>query len=165
MLYAKSLTQAVIATLFVALLTACSSIPDNTIRVDTGTLSIQNEPAIAQHLYQHYQDWRGTPYAWGGMSRRGVDCSGFVYLTLRDQFGAYLPRTTAKQVQTGYHVDKDELEAGDLVFFKTSSKVRHVGIYVKNGTFLHASTSQGVIISSLDNVYWKKHYWHGRRIR
>nr|WP_082856399.1 NlpC/P60 family protein [Marinomonas atlantica] len=153
------------AMFFAVWLTACSSIPDNSIQVNTGTLSTQNEPAIAQHLYKHYQDWRDTPYAWGGMSRRGVDCSGFVYLALRDQFGTYLPRTTDKQVQTGYHVDEDELQAGDLVFFKTSSKARHVGIYIENGKFLHASTSRGVIISRLDNVYWKKHYWHGRRIR
>ncbi|WP_417552971.1 NlpC/P60 family protein [Marinomonas fungiae] len=156
----------ILATLLLAItLTACSSIPSNTISIHSGNLSSAEESTITQHLYRQYQDWRGTPYAYGGMSKRGVDCSGFVYLTLRDQFGAYLPRTTEKQVQTGYHIDEDELAAGDLVFFKTGSKVRHVGIYMEDGKFLHASTSRGVIISSLDNVYWKEHYWHARRIR
>lgn len=151
--------------LLASLMVGCSSIPDHRISIDTGNLSSTNESSITQHLYRQYQDWRGTPYAWGGMSKRGVDCSGFVYLTLRDQFGTYVPRTTAQQVQTGHHIDDDELAAGDLVFFKTGSKVRHVGIYMENGKFLHASTSRGVIISRLDNVYWKEHYWHARRIR
>lgn len=162
---AKHFIRILVTLSFAITLTACSSIPDNNISVNSGNLSHSEEFTITQQLYRQYQDWRGTPYAWGGMSKRGVDCSGFVYLTLRDQFGAYVPRTTAQQVQTGYHIDEEELAAGDLVFFKTSSKVRHVGIYMENGKFLHASTSRGVMISRLDNVYWKKHYWHARRIR
>ncbi|WP_062668005.1 C40 family peptidase, partial [Grimontia celer] len=119
MLDAKTLTRPLLTCLLAGLLTACSSIPDHRISIHTGNLSHCSESVITQQRYRQYQDWRGTPYAWGGMSKRGVDCSGFVHLTLRDQFGAYVPRTTAQQVLTGYHIDDDDLEAGDLVFFKT----------------------------------------------
>lgn len=161
-------TSALLLTLAVTL-SGCSTLfqsaPEQAITIDSGTLSSSSEKRISQYLYQQYQTWRGTPYAWGGLSKRGVDCSGFVYLTLRDQFGTYVPRTTKQQAQAGYYVDEDDLEAGDLVFFKTSYKVRHVGIYLNHGKFLHASTSSGVIISRLDNPYWQEHYWHGRRIK
>lgn len=165
MLTINSLSRMLATGLLALSLVACSSIPDSRITIDNSTLSTTSESLIAQQLYNQYQDWRGTPYAWGGLSKRGVDCSGFVYVTMRDQFATYLPRTTEQQTQTGYHIDEDELAAGDLVFFKTGSKVRHVGIYMEDGKFLHASTSRGVMISRLDNVYWKQHYWHARRIR
>lgn len=165
MLNLKLVTRGLLSLLLATLLTACSSIPNNNIHINSGNLTTTSESHIAQQLYQQYQEWHGTPYAWGGMSKRGVDCSGFVYVTLREQFGTQIPRTTAQQVQTGNYISDSELAAGDLVFFKTGSKARHVGIYVEDGKFLHASTSHGVIISRLDNVYWKKHYWHARRIR
>jgi probable lipoprotein NlpC len=64
----------------------------------------------------------------------------------------------------GANVDKNQLRAGDLVFFKTGRTDRHVGVYLENGTFLHASTSQGVIISKLDENYWKSAYWKAKRL-
>lgn len=102
--------------------------------------------------------WRGTPYRYGGMSRRGVDCSGFVVVTMRDKFDLQLPRDTREQSKIGTRIDKDELLPGDLVFFKTGSGESglHVGIYDTNNEFIHASTSRGVMRSSLDNVYWRK---------
>lgn len=106
----------------------------------------------------------GTPYRLGGTNRRGVDCSGLVYRVYRDLYGLQLPRTTEAQVDLGYKVSADELQTADLVFFKTGWATRHVGIYIGQGRFLHASTSRGVMISSLDNPYWQRHYWTSRRL-
>lgn len=72
-------------------------------------------------LNDQLQSWRGTPYRYGGMSRRGVDCSGFVVVTMRDKFDLQLPRDTREQSKIGTRIDKDELLPGDLVFFKTGS--------------------------------------------
>ena len=120
---------------------------------------------IAQ-LNEQLSRWRGTPYRYGGLSRGGVDCSGFVYLTFRDKFDMQLPRSTIDQTDLGTRISKDELLPGDLVFFKTGSGENglHVGIYDTDNNFIHASTSQGVIRSSLDNVYWRKVFWQARRI-
>lgn len=120
---------------------------------------------IAQ-LNEQLGQWRGTPYRYGGMSRGGIDCSGFVYMTFRDRFDLQLPRTTEAQTDIGTRIDKDELLPGDLVFFKTGGGENglHVGIYDTDNQFIHASTSQGVIRSSLNNVYWKKVFWQARRI-
>jgi len=118
-----------------------------------------NSDTVTQLLYQQHNDWRGTPYRLGGSSKRGIDCSAFTQVTYRQQFGLPLPRTTEQQAEYGQQVSRSEMVSGDLVLFKTGFSVRHVGIYVGNGQFLHASTSRGVMISRLDNPYWKKHYW------
>lgn len=120
---------------------------------------------IAQ-LNDQLSQWHGTPYRYGGMNRNGIDCSGFVYLTFRDRFALQLPRTTKAQTDIGTRIDKEELLPGDLVFFKTGGGENglHVGIYDSDNQFIHASTSRGVIRSSLDNVYWRKVFWQARRI-
>ena len=117
-------------------------------------------------LNDQLQSGRGSPYRYGGMSRHGVDCSGFVLVTMRDRFELQLPRETRDQAQIGTQIDKEELLPGDLVFFKTGSGQNglHVGIYDTNNQFIHASTSKGVMRSSLDNVYWQKNFWQARRI-
>ena len=118
------------------------------------------------NLNEQLRNWRGAPYRYGGMSPRGVDCSGFVLLTFRDKFALQLPRETREQAEIGTKIDKSELLPGDLVFFKTGSGESglHVGIYDTDTQFIHASTSQGVTRSSLDNVYWHKKFWQARRI-
>jgi probable lipoprotein NlpC len=108
--------------------------------------------------------WRGVPYRLGGSSEAGVDCSAFVQITFRSKLGVDLPRTTEELAREGERVDRSELQAGDLVFFKTGFRQRHVGIYMGGKRFLHASTSRGVMTSSLNNVYWKERYWKARRI-
>ncbi|MBJ7221090.1 MULTISPECIES: C40 family peptidase [unclassified Brenneria] len=121
---------------------------------------------VVAELHDQLSQWYRTPYRYGGLDRNGIDCSGFVYLTFRDRFGLQLPRTTEDQTELGERVDRDNLLPGDLVFFKTGSGGNglHVGIYDKDDQFIHASTSQGVIRSSLENVYWKRAYWQARRI-
>lgn len=121
---------------------------------------------VIARLNEQLGKWRGTPYRYGGLGRGGIDCSGFVYLTFRDRFNLQLPRTTLGQTKTGTRIGKKELLPGDLVFFKTGSGENglHVGIYDTDNQFIHASTSQGVIRSSLNNLYWKKVFWQARRI-
>lgn len=147
--------------LVILLLAGCSS---HRAPPPNGRLS-DSITVIAQ-LNEQLNHWRGTPYQYGGLSRGGVDCSGFVYLTFRDQFAMQLPRSTVDQTDIGTRIDKSDLLPGDLVFFKTGSGENglHVGIYDTDNTFIHASTSQGVIRSSLDNVYWRKVFWQARRI-
>jgi len=81
-----------------------------------------------------------------------------------DAFGLKLPRTTKKQALTGSSIAKNKLQAGDMILFKTGWNVRHIGIIITNGKFIHASTSRGVEISSVQNPYWKSKYWQSRRL-
>lgn len=122
------------------------------------------ERKFVQKLHNQYRQWKGTPYRLGGLSKNGVDCSGFVYLTYRSLTDITLPRTTRQQVKLGRPVDPRHLRAGDLVFFKTGWSTRHVGIYIENGSFLHASTKKGVIISKLSEHYWQDAFWIAKRL-
>ena len=124
-----------------------------------------NAVAVNIQLQDQYRQWRGVPYRLGGMSRQGVDCSGFTTLTYLTRFGIRIPRTVKEQVQVGGSIKKNRLQGGDLLFFKTGYWARHVGIYFGGGKFLHASLSKGVIISSLESGYWRRKYWTARRLR
>ncbi len=124
----------------------------------------ENQSWIMKSLLAHYQKWRGARYELGGLSKSGVDCSGFVYMTFLRRFNLELPRTTLNQIRAGVKIAKSDLQTGDLVFFKTKPSVRHVGIYLDNDKFMHASSSRGVMISSLQNSYWKKRYWFSKHI-
>jgi len=119
---------------------------------------------VLHRLYAQYHYWRGVRYKYGGYSRHGVDCSGFTKITFKKQFDIYLERTTEGQAKQGVPISKRHLIAGDLVFFNTGWSSHHVGIYLKHDKFLNASSSKGVTISNLKNVYWRKHYWKSRRI-
>lgn len=143
--------------IFCLLLTGCASSPDS---------SLGQSKQVSQHLNYQLKQWKGTPYAYGGTSQKGIDCSGFVQRTFNEKFNISLPRMTSQQAQVGEKVSKNELKAGDLVFFKTGrgGNGLHVGIYDKENTFIHASTSQGVTRSFLSNQYWQKHYWQARRL-
>ena len=115
-------------------------------------------------IYAEYRQWKGAPYQYGGLTKDGVDCSGFVLQTYKKLFQIRLPRSTKDQVKTGKRVYINQLHAGDLVFFKTGWNVRHVGIYLEKGKFAHASSSKGVVISNIHTRYWKKKYWQARRL-
>jgi len=119
---------------------------------------------IIQILYQQVRDWNGVPYKYGGLSKRGIDCSGFVLKTFQSKFNINLPRNTDRQSRKGDPVLRSDLKAGDLVFFRLGYNLRHVGIYLENDRFAHASTSKGVTLSSLKNSYWSKRYWKARRV-
>ena len=112
------------------------------------------------------ESWMGCPYLFGGTTRNGIDCSALVWQIFKQAFQIDLPRSTQKQFKKGVYVRSSALIAGDLVFFKNQrgAGVDHVGIYVGNGEFLHASTTKGVIISSLDEDYYQRRYAGARRI-
>ncbi len=99
---------------------------------------------VVANLNEQLRSWRGAPYRYGGMTPRGVDCSGFVVRTFRDKFALQLPRETREQAEIGTRIDKRDLLPGDLVFFKTGSGESglHVGIYDTDNQFIHASTSR-----------------------
>jgi len=115
-------------------------------------------------LSKEYAKWDGTPYKYGGTTLKGVDCSSLMQIIYKDAFGLRIPRTTKHQAKIGYQVNKNSSREGDLVFFKTGWNTRHSGIIVEKGKFIHSSSKYGVIISSLNNPYWKSKYWQTRRI-
>lgn len=127
-------------------------------------VSLDNSKWVKARLYAQLKEWRGVRYREGGLSKRGVDCSGFVQLTFRSRLGVRVPRSTELLEDAGRQIRVRDLRAGDLVFFKTGLFKHHVGIYIENGKFIHASTSKGVTLSSLNNVYWSQHYWKSVRL-
>ncbi|AIQ26867.1 MULTISPECIES: C40 family peptidase [Paenibacillus] len=106
----------------------------------------------------------GTKYVSGGVSTNGFDCSGFTMYVF-DKIGINLPHQSGSQYEMGTAVSRDEMRPGDLVFFNTSGKgISHVGIYVGDGEFAHASSSRGVTISSLSDSYYVNRYVGAKRI-
>jgi lipoprotein Spr len=117
-------------------------------------------------LIQASTSWMGCAYLFGGSSRNGIDCSGLVQQIFKQVFQIDLPRSTQQQYKKGIYVRRSALLAGDLVFFKNQrgAGIDHVGIYLGEGEFLHASTTEGVIISRLDEAYYRSRYAGARRI-
>lgn len=156
---------------FAALLSGCSSHP--TLQGSTSAPAMDdlaNASRVKATLYAQYDEWKAVKYKSGGLSKNGVDCSGFVYLTYDERFDIKLPRSTDEQINIGPEVPQNKLVPGDLVFFKTGKadktgkSQRHVGIYIEDRKFMHASTEKGVMISSLDDQYWSRTYWKSIRV-
>ena len=101
-------------------------------------------------LYNFIEEWTGAPYRFGGMGKDGIDCSGLVFLLQLQVYDTPVPRTCATQVNVIKRKYEEELKEGDLVFFDFDGKqFSHVGVYLQNGYFVHASTRKGVIIVRL----------------
>ncbi len=113
------------------------------------------EDGIRQRLLTAYDAWKGTPYRFGGESRHGIDCSAFVQQVYRQAFAIELPRTTKAQLRSGIGVHARWPQAGDLLFFQPRRGPRHVGIYLGDGRFIHASTSRGVTQARLADRHWR----------
>src|SRR5262249_22605380 len=137
--------------LLFSMLAACSHLQDrNAGRVTYlpgPRVDLSDSEKVKKSLHQQYSQWKGTKYQIGGSSRSGIDCSGFVHVTYKTQFGIVLPRSTDAQAEVGRSIPRSEIRTGDLVFFKTGITLRHVGLYLEHGQFLHASTQHGVMIS------------------
>jgi probable lipoprotein NlpC len=113
--------------------------------------------------------WSSARYRHGGMSVKGIDCSGFTYKVFRNALNYTLPRTSRAQALIGEEIDKENLEFGDLLFFYSKSKgkrkrVNHVGIYIGDGNFVHSYKRHGVGMNSLDNSYYAKHFAFAKRV-
>ena len=110
------------------------------------------------------EEWLGTPYVYGGTSRSGTDCSGFVRNVFKE-IDIRLPRTSQEQSDQGTSVGTANIQPGDLLFFNTTGNgVSHVGIAIGDRKFIHASTSRGVIVSSLEEKYYDEHFLFAKRV-
>lgn len=113
-------------------------------------------------LIREVSTWIGTPYVFGGITRKGADCSGFALSVYQKIYGLQLPRTTQGMAQLARKVSRRNLREGHLVFFRTEPRrISHVGIYLGQGYFVHASSSKGVIVSHLDEPYYARTFAHG----
>lgn len=115
-------------------------------------------------IYDFYGEWEGTPYQMGGMDKRGIDCSGLSKMLYSEIYSINLPRTTKEQIKIGESIGNSGKNTGDLVFFRTGPNVLHVGVYLENDNFIHASTKKGVMISNLNEKYWVDNFIEIRRV-
>jgi lipoprotein Spr len=115
-------------------------------------------------LYQYIDQWYGTPYCLGGTTKGCIDCSAFVQSFFSAVFDTNLPRTARDQYKVAQKISSTELLQGDLLFFNTRGGVSHVGIYLQNNKFVHASTSGGVTISDMFDPYYSRHFIGAGRI-
>lgn len=119
-------------------------------------------------LYKFIEEWYGTRYRMGGTSKSGIDCSAFVQHLYQYVFNQPLLRTAGMQFESSTQIIKNmsDLREGDLVFFKiNSSRITHVGVYLKNNFFVHSASSKGVSIANLQNDYWQKYFAGGGRVQ
>ncbi|PIE50621.1 MAG: glycoside hydrolase [Flavobacteriales bacterium] len=150
-----------ISVLFILiLLTSCST---------RRSASSYKSNSLIHKVVRTAEQYKGAPYRFGGHSKRGMDCSGLIYQSFL-QHQISFPRISHQQAKKGKKINKRNIRKGDLVFFATSKsgKVSHVGLvhHIKKGEvfFIHASSSKGVIVSSLNNPYWKRKYLFARRV-
>lgn len=109
-------------------------------------------------MFEFIDDWYGTPYRLGGTTKKGVDCSAFSQFLFTSVYGLSIPRTAREQYNLTNRISRTELKEGDLIFFNTRGGVSHVGVYLQNNRFVHASTSGGVMISDIFDEYWVKRF-------
>ena len=115
-------------------------------------------------LYKVIEKWYGTPYKYGGCSTSGIDCSCFVKSVYSEVYGVELNRVAADITKNVTLIERSQLREGDVVFFSNNkSAISHVGIYLKDGMFAHASSSKGVTISKLSEKYWDTRYYAAGR--
>ena len=131
----------------------------------SGTSSEIRTVKLQNALLKSFENWKGTKYAFGGDSNRGIDCSTLTRRVYREVYGYELPRKTDQQIKIGSHISKENLKPGDIVFFRPDEKNNHTAVYLGDTLFINASTSKGVVISTLENTYWNKYFKYGVRVR
>lgn len=120
-------------------------------------LDIEVEQIMNLNLFKVLDEWMGTRYRLGGATKDGIDCSALMQILFTSLYGISIPRTAREQYDFSRKISRTELKEGDLVFFNTIGGVSHVGMYLQNNKFIHASTS-GVTISDLYDEYWMKKF-------
>lgn len=129
----------------------------------------KNEPTLADKIVWTAVTYKGTPYKFGGTTKSGMDCSGLIFTSFKKR-GVEIPRVSYAMATQGKKVSLANVQRGDLLFFKTSKTqngINHVGLVTStNGEikFIHASSSKGVIVSSLNNRYWNDAYVKAKRV-
>ena len=117
-------------------------------------------------LFELISEWLGTDYCYGGDTKNGVDCSGFVNVLYKKVYNTELEGSSKDIYKNVKPLKKSQLHEGDMVFFKIRKKrVSHVGVYIGNNKFVHASVHEGVTISDLDEPYYKKYFYKGGRVK
>ena len=127
-------------------------------------LDVDVEAVTNLILFKEIEKWIGTRYRYGGATKKGIDCSAYTGTVVHHVYGLVLPRTARNQYADCIKLDKEQLQQGDLVFFNTRGGISHVGFYLGNGYFTHASTSVGVTISNLSETYWSRKFVRGGRL-
>lgn len=115
-------------------------------------------------LYNFIDEWMETRYQYGGTSKKGIDCSGLSGQLMRSVFTIDLPRSAREQYNISSRIGKEAMQEGDLVFFNISRGISHVGVYLGDNYFVHASLNNGVIISNLEEPYYTKHFVGAGRV-
>jgi lipoprotein Spr len=116
-------------------------------------------------MFEFIDDWYGTPYRLGGTTKKGVDCSAFTQFLFTSVYGVSIPRTAREQYNLTNRISRTAIKEGDLIFFKTGDGVSHVGVYLQNNKFVHASTSGGVMISNIFDEYWARKFVGAGRLK
>lgn len=124
-----------------------------------------SENELQRKLLKSYANWKGTKYQLGGDSKEGIDCSGLTRRIYREVYGIELPRRTYEQVKIGSRIERQNLKPGDIVYFKPEGTGSHTAVYLGETLFINASTAKGVVISTLENIYWNKYFEFGIRTR
>ena len=132
--------------------------------LSSGTSEEIDRVILENALLKSFNNWKGTRYQWGGDSKNGIDCSALTRRIYRDVFGYELPRVSTDQVKVGRKVSISNLKAGDILFFRPEGRTNHTAVYLGNSLFLNASSSQGVILSSLESKYWGRYFQYGVRV-
>ena len=161
----------IIALLALLTLSSCGSSRKTTKKVDTYSSRTANQASSkASNIASLAMSYEGTRYRYGGADKRGMDCSGLVYTSFLEE-GIKLPRVSRDMATKGTRISITQAIEGDLLFFQTSKSrrvINHVGIVVEvNGTdikFIHSTTSRGVIVSSMEEPYWRNSFIEARRI-
>jgi probable lipoprotein NlpC len=149
MIKTKQLYGYWIVLILALILTSCGT-RKYTVKSDTKAADVMANLRSKQ-LYRFITDWTGVKYRFGGLDKSGIDCSGFAFLLEKEIYGVTLPRISRDQANFSRKKSIGNLEEGDLVFFSFGGNdVDHVGVYLNNGFFVHASTTRGVIVDDLN---------------
>lgn len=129
-------------------------------------LGLTEKQIKGSRLYSFVNEWYGIPYKYGGCQKSGVDCSCFTNILYERVYGMELSRTAGDMFKECDKIAGEEAKEGDLCFFKMNdNKISHVGVYLKKDLFVHSSTSKGVMISSINEAYYKKSFFCAGRVK